>query len=62
MYNFLTVGSDCSPAAALRSLDIREFALPFDWIVTNINGLEICFRDKFQNFHKNLYFNDKKTR
>jgi hypothetical protein len=62
MYNFLTLGAECSPAAALRSLDLREFALPFDWVVVNINGLEMCFRDNFQNFHKKLYFNDKKTR
>ena len=26
MYHFLTLGHDCSPAAALRNLDLREQA------------------------------------
>lgn len=62
MYNFVTIGYDCSPASALRVLNLREYALPFDWIVTNINSLEKCFADNFNNFHCNLRFNDDKTR
>lgn len=62
MYNFLTLGADCSPSSALRSLDLREFALPFDWVVTNIYGLEMCFKEHFQHFHRNLSFNQNKTR
>jgi hypothetical protein len=62
MYNFLTLGYDCSPAAALRSLNLREFALPFDWVISNIRILELCFKDNFENFHKQLYFNHNKTR
>jgi hypothetical protein len=61
-YNYLTVGYDCSPAAALRSLNLREFALPFDWVVSNVNILERCFQNNFENFHKNLVLNCKKTR
>jgi hypothetical protein len=36
MFNFISIGYDCSPAAALRVLNYRNFALPFDWIITNI--------------------------
>ena len=36
-FNYLTIGQDCSPAAALRNLNLRDFALPFDWVVSNIN-------------------------
>jgi Putative papain-like cysteine peptidase (DUF1796) len=60
--HYLTIGHDCSPAAALRGLDLREFALPFDWVVSNVNTLEVCFRTNFNFFHKNLVFNHNKTR
>lgn len=62
LYNILTLGYDCSPAATLRNLDIREFALPFDWVVSNITSLEKCFNDNFSKYHTNLRFNHKKSR
>jgi len=61
-FNYLTIGYDCSPAAALRGLNLREFALPFDWIVSNIKIIQMCFETNFKDFHKNLTFNDSKTR
>ncbi len=60
--NYLTLGQDCSPSDALRRLNLREFALPFDWIVSSINILEKCFQTNFLYFHKNLVLNNKKTR
>ena len=54
MYNFLTIGYDCSPAMALRTLQLRNFALPFDWVVSNIQCIEKCFRDNFEKYHTNL--------
>ena len=62
MYNFLTIGYDCSPAAALRGLNLRNEALPFDWVVSNISSLEKCFQDNFIKYHTNLKFNYNKTR
>ena len=38
--NYLTLGYDCSPAGALKNLNLREFALPFDWVVSNVTILE----------------------
>ena len=61
-FNYLTIGSGCSPAAALRDLKLREFALPFDWVVSNINTVQKCFETNFEHFHKNLVLNNKKTR
>ena len=61
-FNYLTIGYDCSPAGALKNLNLREFALPFDWVVSNINTLQKCFETDFQNFHKNLVFNYNKSR
>jgi hypothetical protein len=61
-FNYLTVGNGCSPAAALRELNLREFALPFDWIQSNVNALQNCFETNFEHFHKNLVFNYNKKR
>ena len=61
-FNYLTLGYDCSPAAALKGLNLREFALPFDWVVSNIKILQKCFETNFGYFHKNLTFNFNKTR
>lgn len=60
--NYLTLGYDCSPAAALKYLNMRKYALPFDWVVSNINSLENCFKSNFENFHKNLSFRHDKKR
>jgi hypothetical protein len=61
-YNYITIGYDCSPAAALRNLNLRDFALPFDWIVSNIGSIKMCIEDNFANFHKDLKYNHNKTR
>ena len=61
-YNFITLGYDCSPAAALKACDLRIIALPFDWVVSNLDALHRCFTDDFKFFHKNLKFNYNKTR
>ena len=62
MVNYLTVGYDCSPAAALRNLGIREVALPFDWVQSNIHSISRCFEDNFDKYHTNLQMNYTKTR
>jgi hypothetical protein len=61
-FNYLSIGYDCSPAAALKGLNLREYALPFDWVVSNVNSLELCFSNDFNFFHKNLIFNNNRTR
>ena len=61
-FNYLTIGYDCSPASALKDLNLRDFALPFDWVVSNIKSLQKCFETNFVDFHKKLVFNYNKTR
>jgi hypothetical protein len=56
MYHFLTLGHDCSPAAALRNLDLREQALPFDWVVSNVTSIHKCVEENFSRFHINLSY------
>ena len=59
---YIALGSDCSPAAALRNLNLREEAMPFDWCQTSVPQILDCIHDNFSNFHKNLKFNNTKTR
>lgn len=53
-YNYISFGSDCYPAFALRDLCLRPYALPFDWIVSSIDNIIECINDDFLFFHKNL--------
>ncbi len=46
----------------MRNLNIREFALPFDWIVSSISSIQECIEDHFEKFHTNLQFNHNNTR
>jgi hypothetical protein len=61
-YNFLTIGYDCSPAAALRSLNLRHQALPFDWVQSNISAIQYCFATDFKYYHTNIFLNNGNTR
>lgn len=61
-FNYLTIGSCCSPAAALRELNLRDVALPFDWVISTTSAIEKCFQTDFEHFHKHLCFNDTKTK
>lgn len=62
MINFLTLGYDCSPAAALRDLDMRDFALPFDWVQSSVSSLQNCLQEDFSNFHCHLRLKSSKNR
>jgi len=59
---YLTLGHDCSPAAALRNLGLRTAALPFDWAVSSVPALEKCLTEDFARFHTALQFNHDRTR
>jgi len=51
MYHYASIGSDCSPAATLKNIDLRRCAYPFDWVQTNIHGIERCLQEDFAQFH-----------
>jgi len=51
---FLSSGSDCSPAAALRSLGYRNTAFPFDWVDSSVSAVISCLEDDFNQYHTNL--------
>ena len=60
--NYMSLGYDCSTASVLRNLNMRCEALPFDWVVSNLQILINCIEDNFNNYHKNLVFSESKTR
>ena len=62
MYNIIGLGSDCSLAATLRNLELRQFALPFDWVCSSPESLEACFKDNFNKYHCNLKLTENKKR
>jgi hypothetical protein len=59
---YIALGSDCSPAAALRNLNLRDCAMPFDWVQCSVPSILSCLHDNFAMFHQNLKFNSTKTR
>ena len=60
--HYMSLGYDCSPAAALRALNLRDEALPFDWVVSNLKIIHDCIEDNFANYHRQLQFNASRSR
>lgn len=60
--NYISLGTDCSCAASLRQLGLRDYALPFDWVTSDPNKIYTCIMDDFNHFHCNLTLNPEKTR
>lgn len=52
----LPIGVDCGNAEFLKKNNIRNFALPFDWVVT-YNGVSNIIANDFYNFIPNNYEN-----
>lgn len=52
--NYITLGIDCQPTFALKQLDLRKYALPFDWLTSNVNMIVECIKDDFKFFHQEL--------
>jgi len=58
-YNFISLGIDCQPALALKELNLRKYALPFDWLNSTVNMIIECIKDDFKFFHQELNFDSK---
>ena len=61
-YNIISLGCNCWPSTVIKELGLRQISLPFDWMISNIDGLEKCFKNNFEFFHKDLYLNFDNTR
>lgn len=51
---YICLGQHCSPASALRILNRRTVALPFDWIRSTPEQLCSVIRNDFKDFHEDL--------
>jgi len=60
--NYISLGYDCSPATALKNLNLRTCSLPFDWVQTTPNQLYLCIKEDFSRFHTNLRLSPNKKR
>jgi hypothetical protein len=55
LVELLSIGFDCSPAAALRNLGYRNTAFPFDWVdTTPISAVLTCLEEDFKQYHTSL--------
>jgi hypothetical protein len=61
-FQYISLGFDCSPAGALKLLNLRTCAHPFDWTETNYKSISECIRTDFKGFHKNLRLNRERHR
>lgn len=51
---FMSMGLNCEPAMALRSLGLRKTAMPFDWLRSTPAVIEHCIRTDFAGFHADV--------
>lgn len=52
--NFISLGYYCGTAASMSKLGIRSFSGPFDWCVSEFDGVLSCLNNEFFDFmHKN---------
>ena len=58
---YIGLGSDCSPAAVFRNLNLRPFALPFDWVVSSADRICMAIRNRFNNYHDQLHVSHTNT-
>jgi len=59
--SIITLGQDCSAATALRTLSMRNYALPFDWIRSNPEILSEVILHNFKGFHESLKLSENKN-
>jgi hypothetical protein len=62
-HHIVPIGCDCHPAHTLKSLNLRNFSLPFDWLnmdpLKSIEYVTKNISDGFANFLNNLKRNEK---
>ena len=47
---YISLGSECSAAATLKNLGLRDASYPFDWVDTNKGDMVRCLTEKFEHF------------
>lgn len=57
-----SLGSYCQAAYALKELGIRQFAGPFDWVVSDARMQVHCLKDGFRDFLNPRYYRASRDR
>lgn len=57
-YNYLSLGKDCSPARALKALQLKTETMPFDWLESHPASILQCLKDDFRRFHQTVAINE----
>lgn len=58
---YITLGKECGVSTALRGLNLREYALPFDWIISTPEIISNVVMNDFKDFHCSLKLSDDMT-
>ena len=48
--NYVSLGHFCSVANELEMLGLRTEALPFDWVISDFEGIILLIKDRFNDF------------
>lgn len=59
--HFISLGYFCSPAMELEKIGLRDCSSPFDWCISDIDGVYRCIKDGFQSFLDYKYLSQNKT-
>ncbi|WP_434717428.1 DUF1796 family putative cysteine peptidase [Lactococcus lactis] len=60
--NYISLGYFCSIALDLEKLGLRDNSFPFDWCITNFEGINSLIENKFENlFEIDLLFQSSKN-
>ena len=54
--NIIGMGGDCTAASAIEHLGYRIASYPFDWIQLHVSMIELCFKEGFARFHRDLKY------
>lgn len=59
--HFISLGYFCSPAMKLGKIGLRDCSSPFDWCISDIDGVYRCIKGGFQSFLDYKYSFQNKT-
>lgn len=54
---YISLGPDCNSSIAVRNLQLRKNAYPFDWVVAPANAIISILENDFSGYHTNVHMN-----
>jgi hypothetical protein len=57
--HIISLGWRCHTSSTLKSLNLKKYSCPFDWIFSNLDMIQDCLEDNFKKFlDKSLYIDN----